>query len=210
MFTSPRTRATTASPTDTSAGRHRSIIQRISWKCTTPMKGSPSIKEAPGGATTRSETISAAHTENTWTGARNILKDRPPPSAPTYWPASPGFSPVRIIPRQPTNVPWASCSFQRATAKKGLMRHATGPSMRRPFHTTGSKTSSKTISTGPHPKKTKQNNPISPNTKTSGGHPITEKYNNYEQKPDRRKTQKDEPWRHGGTPRPERKGQQVQ
>src|SRR5690606_25112868 len=28
MFTSPRTRATTASPTDTSAGRHRSIIQR--------------------------------------------------------------------------------------------------------------------------------------------------------------------------------------
>src|SRR5690554_4903608 len=152
----------------------------MSWKCTTAMKGSPSIKEVPGGATTRSGTISVAHTENTWTGARNILKDRPP-SAPTYWPASPDFSPDRIIPRQLTKGPWASYSFQRVTAKKGLMRHATGPSMQRPFRTTGSKTFLKTTSTGPHPKKTEQNNPISPNTKTSGGHPITDKYNNYEQ-----------------------------
>src|SRR5690606_13825713 len=105
--------------------------------------------------------------------------------------------------------PWASYSFQRVTAKKGWMRHATGPYTQRPSRTTGSETFLKTISTGPHPKKTAQNNPISPSTKTSGGHPITNKYNNYEQYPDSRKTQADEAWRHGRTPRPERKGQQV-
>src|SRR5690554_2280331 len=145
------------------------------------MKGSPSIKGAPGEATTRSGTILAAHIENTWTGARNILKNRPPPSAPMYWPASPNFLPGRIIPRQRTKGPWASYSFQRVTAKKGLIRHVKGPYMQRPYHTTGSRTFLKTTSTGSRPKKTTPNNPISPNTKTSGGHPITNKYNNYEQ-----------------------------